>query len=251
MARRKSRCTPGSRSRWLARPLSPSALTCTSCRAAVHRRSAASYRHDRRREDSTSAVTGRGRCTLGSVPTVSSSEAARDWPASLVLVRHGESIGNLEARRAAEAGRARLQLDYRDPDTPLSDAGRRQAEALGRWWAEQPEAERPQVVLTSPYRRAADTARTAVETAGLDLDVRPDERLRERDLGAFDGLTTSGHQGAVRGRGRAARSHRQALLPAAGRRELVRRRAARAQPAAHLARGVRRTPASRCSPTRP
>ena len=109
-----------------------------------------------------------------------------------MLVRHGESIGNLEARRAAEAGRARLQLDYRDPDTPLSDTGRRQAEALGQWWAEQPDTERPQVVLTSPYRRAADTARTAVETAGLDLDVRPDERLRERDLGAFDGLTASG-----------------------------------------------------------
>ncbi|KQX69449.1 histidine phosphatase family protein [Angustibacter sp. Root456] len=123
---------------------------------------------------------------------VSSSEAARAWPASLVLVRHGESIGNLEARWAAEAGRARLQLDYRDPDTPLSDAGRRQAEALGRWWAEQAGDERPEVVLTSPYRRAADTARTAVQTAGLGLDVRPDERLRERDLGAFDGLTASG-----------------------------------------------------------
>ncbi|MGN6300648.1 MAG: histidine phosphatase family protein [Angustibacter sp.] len=123
---------------------------------------------------------------------MSSSEAARDWPASLVLVRHGESIGNLEARRAAEAGRARLQLDYRDPDTPLSDAGRRQAEALGRWWAERAGDERPDVVLTSPYRRAADTARTAVEAAGMDLDVRADERLRERDLGAFDGLTASG-----------------------------------------------------------
>jgi broad specificity phosphatase PhoE len=47
-------------------------------------------------------------------------------------------------------------------------------------------------VLTSPYRRAADTARTAVESAGLALDVWPDERLRERDLGAFDGLTASG-----------------------------------------------------------
>lgn len=109
-----------------------------------------------------------------------------------MLVRHGESVGNLEARRAADAGRARLQLDYRDPDTPLSDAGHRQAEALGRWWADQPDGERPEVVLASPYRRAADTARTAVETAGLGLEVRTDERLRERDLGAFDGLTASG-----------------------------------------------------------
>ncbi len=120
------------------------------------------------------------------------SSAARDWPAALVLVRHGESVGNLEARRASEAGRARLQLDYRDPDTPLSDAGRRQARALGRWWAERPSSERPDVVLTSPYRRAADTARVAVDESGLDIPVRPDERLRERDLGAFDGLTSSG-----------------------------------------------------------
>ena len=109
-----------------------------------------------------------------------------------MLVRHGESVGNLEARRAADAGRSRLELDYRDPDTPLSDAGRRQAEAVGRWWAEQPDAERPEVVLSSPYRRAADTARLAVEAAGLDVPVRTDERLRERDLGAFDGLTASG-----------------------------------------------------------
>jgi broad specificity phosphatase PhoE len=120
------------------------------------------------------------------------STTARDWPASIVLVRHGESVGNLEARRAADAGEARLELDYRDPDTPLSDVGTRQAEAVGRWWADQPDAARPQVVLTSPYRRAADTARIAVERSGIDVGPRPDERLRERDLGAFDGLTSSG-----------------------------------------------------------
>jgi broad specificity phosphatase PhoE len=48
------------------------------------------------------------------------------------------------------------------------------------------------VVLTSPYRRAAETARIAVEASGLDIRLCPDERLRERDLGAFDGLTASG-----------------------------------------------------------
>jgi broad specificity phosphatase PhoE len=122
---------------------------------------------------------------------VSSTETL-PWPATLVLVRHGESVGNLAARRAREAGEQRLRLDYRDPDTPLSDDGRRQAEAVGAWWADQPADRRPEVVVCSPYRRAADTAATAVERSGLALAIRPDERLRERDLGAFDGLTSLG-----------------------------------------------------------
>jgi broad specificity phosphatase PhoE len=50
--------------------------------------------------------------------------------------------------------------------------------------------ERPTVVVSSPYRRALDTARRA--TDGLDLEVLLDERLRERDLGVFDGLTGQG-----------------------------------------------------------
>ena len=46
------------------------------------------------------------------------------------------------------------------------------------------------MVVSSPYRRAAETAKRAVE--GLGLTVQFDERLRERDLGAFDGLTGLG-----------------------------------------------------------
>lgn len=118
--------------------------------------------------------------------------AATGWPAVLTLVRHGESVGNLEARRAVEAGLDRLDLAYRDPDTPLSDDGRRQAEAVGAWWADQPADQQPQVVLSSPYTRALDTARIAVRASGLELAVTTDERLRERDLGMFDGLTGRG-----------------------------------------------------------
>lgn len=121
-----------------------------------------------------------------------SDQAHVGWPAELTWIRHGESVGNIEARRAGEAGDARLNLDFRDADTPLSDVGERQAAAVGAWWRDLGDDERPEVVLSSPYRRALDTARIAVDRAQLGLEVRTDERLRERDLGAFDGLTSTG-----------------------------------------------------------
>jgi broad specificity phosphatase PhoE len=113
-------------------------------------------------------------------------------PSALWLVRHGESQGNVSAARAGEAGAARLELDVRDPDVPLSDTGRGQAEALGAWLRDLPAGQRPTALLSSPFARAADTLRLAVETAGLDLPIRYDERLRERDFGAFDGMTGTG-----------------------------------------------------------
>jgi broad specificity phosphatase PhoE len=112
--------------------------------------------------------------------------------AELVLVRHGESIGNLAAAAAGEKGLARLDLDYRDPDTPLSDNGVEQARALGRHLAGLPADERPEVVLGSPYVRASSTMEHALD--GWEPSPRPvlDERLRERDLGLFDGMTGQG-----------------------------------------------------------
>ena len=106
------------------------------------------------------------------------------------LVRHGESMGNLADVKAQRAGAGRLELDIRDPDVPLSDTGRSQAEALGRHLADLPEDQRPTAVLSSPFARALTTAQLA--TAKLDVRVRTDERLRERDFGAFDGMTGTG-----------------------------------------------------------
>jgi broad specificity phosphatase PhoE len=111
-------------------------------------------------------------------------------PQVLWLVRHGESMGNVADAHAQQAKAGRLELDVRDPDVPLSDTGRSQAEALGKWLAELPEDERPTAALSSPFNRALTTAQLA--TAGLDLRVRTDERLRERDFGAFDGMTGAG-----------------------------------------------------------
>jgi broad specificity phosphatase PhoE len=108
----------------------------------------------------------------------------------LWVVRHGESAGNV-ARDAAEAQQLeRIDIADRDMDVPLSALGERQAVALGHWAARQDD--RPTTVWVSPYVRAQETARLALDAAGLDLPVRVDERLREREFGVLDALTRKG-----------------------------------------------------------
>ena len=117
------------------------------------------------------------------------------WPERLWLVRHGQSQGNVARDAAHEAGRAVIDLDIRDVDVPLSELGRKQAEAAGRWFAALPESEKPEVLLSSPYIRSRETAEAICEAGGLCGDAKPtilDERLREREFGVFDGLTTLG-----------------------------------------------------------
>lgn len=120
------------------------------------------------------------------------SAGRRRAPARLYLIRHGESVGNVADQQARQKGLGRLELDYRDADTPLSDTGREQASAVGRWVDALPESDRPGVVLASPYRRAHETASIAVEAIGLADKLVTDERLRERDLGVFDRMTGPG-----------------------------------------------------------
>jgi len=54
------------------------------------------------------------------------------WPSKLWIVRHGQSAGNVAWDRAYVNRVARIALDHRDVDVPLSDLGRAQAEALRR-----------------------------------------------------------------------------------------------------------------------
>ncbi len=110
----------------------------------------------------------------------------------LLLIRHGESQGNVAAAEAHAAGAHQIDVPARDADVDLSDRGRQQATAAGAAVAEMAAAALPQVVVTSPYLRARETARLACAEAGLDLPTRVDERLRDRELGVLDRLTFAG-----------------------------------------------------------
>ena len=75
---------------------------------------------------------------------------------------------------------------------PLSATGREQAEAVGAWLTGLRPAERPEVVVVSPYLRTRQTAELALAGTGIPAVV--DERLRDRELGVLDLLTGHGVQ---------------------------------------------------------
>jgi broad specificity phosphatase PhoE len=89
----------------------------------------------------------------------------------LVLVRHAETDWNRERRYQGWQ------------DTPLSDAGRLQAEAAGRLLA----VEELGAVWSSPLRRSRDTAAAIATPRGL--TVRVEEAFREMRFGQWEGLT--------------------------------------------------------------
>lgn len=111
--------------------------------------------------------------------------------AELLLVRHGESEGNVAATRAHESGAHVINVPARDADVELSGTGREQALALGRLLGGFPE-DRRAAVWSSPYGRARQTAELAVQTGGWKTEVLLDERLRDRELGILDMLTSAG-----------------------------------------------------------
>jgi broad specificity phosphatase PhoE len=117
------------------------------------------------------------------------------WPRTLWLVRHGQSAGNVRRDEAEAAGLPIIDIATRDVDTVLSELGERQAEALGYWFGEMPAGKQPDVVLSSPYVRARDTARLILQEAAIPperVTVIYDERLREKEFGIFDRLTRHG-----------------------------------------------------------
>ncbi len=117
-------------------------------------------------------------------------------PHRIWIARHGESAGNVARDLADKAGHSRIDIAQRDVDVPLSELGIRQSEALGQWFAEQPEALRPNVIIASPYLRAVQTAQLVAESIRRDTEDKAeiirDERLREKEFGILDRLTRHG-----------------------------------------------------------
>src|SRR5437899_2663070 len=92
-------------------------------------------------------------------------------PPEVVLVRHGETEWSASGRHTGRT------------DVPLTDKGRRQAEALRACLSDW----RFAVVLTSPLQRAAETCRLA----GLGNAAQIRDDLREWDYGDDEGKTTA------------------------------------------------------------
>jgi glucosyl-3-phosphoglycerate phosphatase len=88
----------------------------------------------------------------------------------LVLIRHGESEGN------------RDRCFTLTPDVPMTRIGHEQIRAAAEWVATR---YRPAAIVTSPFRRARETA--AIIAARLGLPVRVEEDLRERSYGSLAG----------------------------------------------------------------
>ena len=92
---------------------------------------------------------------------------------ALTLVRHGQSLWNLENRFTGWV------------DVPLTEQGEAEARAAGKLLV----GHRYDVAYTSALIRAQETLRLIMETAGFtDLPVIRDQALNERDYGDLAGL---------------------------------------------------------------
>ncbi|MER6145381.1 bifunctional RNase H/acid phosphatase [Streptomyces sparsogenes] len=112
--------------------------------------------------------------TTTAVPRGWAAPADLGAPATLVLLRHGETALTPEKRFSGSGG----------SDPHLSPVGRRQAELVAAALAARGTI---QAVVSSPLTRCVETAETVA--ARLGLDVRIEEGLRETDFGAWEGLT--------------------------------------------------------------
>ncbi|RZA06653.1 MAG: histidine phosphatase family protein [Proteobacteria bacterium] len=123
---------------------------------------------------------------------MSAQKHTSSWPVEILLVRHGQSAGNVALEEAEAKGASIIDIAHRDVDVPLSALGEEQARALGAWLASLPESEQPTVVLASPYVRAQETAGLITAQLKKPPEILFDERLREREFGIVDRLTRKG-----------------------------------------------------------
>jgi 2,3-bisphosphoglycerate-dependent phosphoglycerate mutase len=91
---------------------------------------------------------------------------------TLTLLRHAESVGNAE-------GYYQGQHDF-----PLTARGKNQTRRLiARWQADGTKIDR---VITSPLKRASETAEMITRAFGCQMEV--DQDWRERDMGRLTGI---------------------------------------------------------------
>jgi broad specificity phosphatase PhoE len=101
----------------------------------------------------------------------------------LILIRHGESVGNRDRVYASDPA-----------ELPLTELGYQQAQEAGAAIARTFKVE---LVIASPYLRARETARVIAAVLGVPLEIEPN--LYERDVGALKGksydsmLTAAGY----------------------------------------------------------
>jgi 2,3-bisphosphoglycerate-dependent phosphoglycerate mutase len=108
----------------------------------------------------------------------------------LGMLRHGQSTANVAAEAAEADGAEMIEVEAPDARVDLTDLGRAQAQAVGEWLAKGPVEAKPQIVVSSTYRRAEATAELVARA--IDVPIQLDERLRDRELGILDRLTRHG-----------------------------------------------------------
>ena len=90
----------------------------------------------------------------------------------LILIRHGETVWNSQQRMQGHS------------NSDLSEEGRAQIESLGQWMKNVSFDH----IYSSDSLRARQTAEAITKYSGHTLKI--DQRLREKNLGVFEGLTT-------------------------------------------------------------
>ena len=90
----------------------------------------------------------------------------------IILIRHGETEWNSQKRMQGHS------------NSDLSSVGQAQIQALGQWMKNVPF----DLIYSSDSLRAQQTAEAITQFSGHELQF--DQRLREKNLGVFEGLTS-------------------------------------------------------------
>jgi broad specificity phosphatase PhoE len=107
------------------------------------------------------------------------------WPTELYLVRHGQS----HSQKALSEGKGQRLPQEARSNAPLSDLGRRQAEALGLHWRNQ-SFPAPDTIVCTRKIRTHETAEAARAVAGRQhVQIVEHEGFDEQNCGDLVGLS--------------------------------------------------------------